>query len=56
MIYVFFRFFLARTTEVGSRTLVAGAEAGKDSHGTYMDNSRPGRYAILAFCFLIIDA
>ncbi|BCS23683.1 putative short-chain dehydrogenase/reductase family protein [Aspergillus puulaauensis] len=27
---------LARTTEVGSRTLVAGGSAGKESHGMYM--------------------
>jgi hypothetical protein len=27
---------LARTTEVGSRTLVAAASAGKESHGQYM--------------------
>lgn len=32
------KFLLARTTEVGSRTLVAGAEAGKESHGQYMSN------------------
>lgn len=30
------KFFLARTTEVGSRTLVASALAGKESHGNYM--------------------
>ncbi|KAL8764197.1 MAG: hypothetical protein Q9184_000166 [Pyrenodesmia sp. 2 TL-2023] len=36
------RFFLARSTEVGSRTLVAAAsaEAGKKSHGEYMADSR----------------
>jgi len=28
---------VARTTEVGSRTLVAGAVAGEESHGCYMD-------------------
>ncbi|KAK9452819.1 short chain dehydrogenase sol3 [Dipodascopsis uninucleata] len=33
-----FKFFLARTTEVGSRTLVAAAVAGKESHGRYMHN------------------
>ena len=27
---------LARSTEVGSRTLVAGATAGLESHGSYM--------------------
>ncbi|KAF1985179.1 short-chain dehydrogenase/reductase [Aulographum hederae CBS 113979] len=32
------KFFLARTTEMGARTLVAGATAGEESHGTYMSN------------------
>lgn len=31
---------LARTTEVGSRTLFAGAVAGKESHGMYMSECR----------------
>ena len=31
---------LARSTEVGSRTLVAGAEAGPESHGHYMSDSQ----------------
>ncbi|KAL2679299.1 hypothetical protein Neosp_010070 [[Neocosmospora] mangrovei] len=30
------KFLLARSTEVGSRTLVAAASAGSDSHGAYM--------------------
>ena len=30
------KFLLARTTEVGSRTLMAGAAAGPESHGKYM--------------------
>ena len=30
------KFIMARSTEVGSRTLVAAALAGKESHGTYM--------------------
>lgn len=34
------KFFFARTTEVGSRTLVAAANAGEESHGKYMDDSR----------------
>ncbi len=29
---------LARTTECGSRTLVAGAVAGEESHGKYMSD------------------
>lgn len=36
------KFFLARTTEVGSRTLVTSACAGHESHGHYMDDSRIG--------------
>jgi retinol dehydrogenase 12 len=33
-------FLLARSTEMGSRTLVAGAVAGKESHGKYMDSCK----------------
>ena len=44
LIFKAFRLFLARKTEVGGRTLVASAEAGKESHGWYMDNSKQGRY------------
>lgn len=32
------KFFFARTTEVGSRTLVAAAMAGSESSGRYMHN------------------
>jgi NAD(P)-dependent dehydrogenase (short-subunit alcohol dehydrogenase family) len=35
------KFFLARTTEVGSRTLVAAAEEGTPSHGKYMHDAKP---------------
>ncbi|PVH75662.1 NAD(P)-binding protein [Cadophora sp. DSE1049] len=31
---------IARTTEVGSRTLIAGVAAGEDSHGAYMADCR----------------
>ena len=34
--FMLMKFLLARTTEVGSRTLVAAAEAGRESHGQYM--------------------
>lgn len=34
------KFIFARTTEVGSRTLVAAAEAGEKSHGQYMADGR----------------
>ena len=33
-------FLLARTTEVGSRTLFAGAVAGEESHGMYMSECK----------------
>jgi hypothetical protein len=36
----FFRYLLARSTEVGSRTLFAGASAGEDSHGMYMSDCK----------------
>ncbi|KAL8781040.1 MAG: hypothetical protein Q9213_006185 [Squamulea squamosa] len=34
------KFLFARTTEVGSRTLVAAAGAGEESHGKYMADSK----------------
>ena len=34
------KFFLARSTEVGSRTLIAAAAAGTDSHGKYMQDGK----------------
>ena len=38
LIFVLMKLLLARTTEVGSRTLVAGALAGEESMGKYMSN------------------
>lgn len=35
-----FKFLLARRTDVGARTLVAGACAGPDSHGGYMEDGK----------------
>lgn len=35
---------LARTTEVGSRTLVAALAAGKESHGLYMADCHIAEY------------
>jgi len=32
------KFFLARTTEVGSRTLVSAAAASEDTHGMYLQD------------------
>jgi len=34
------KFFLARTTEVGSRTLVAAACERHETHGEYMDDCK----------------
>lgn len=35
-----YKFFLARTTEVGARTLVAAATVGPESHGKYMHDAK----------------
>lgn len=40
---------LARSTEEGSRTLVAGAAAGEESHGEYMENGVVAPHAVSAF-------
>lgn len=40
MFLTVFKFFFARTTEVGSRTLVASAVAGPESHGKYMSDGQ----------------
>lgn len=34
---------MARTTEVGARTLIAGVAAEYETHGTYMDDSKVGK-------------
>jgi len=34
------RAILARSTEVGSRTLVNGAEGGEETHGQYLDDCK----------------
>ena len=39
-IFIVVKALLARTTEVGSRTLVAAAAAGQESHGKYMADSK----------------
>jgi len=36
---------IARTTEAGSRTLVAGVAAGQESHGKFMADCRVTEYA-----------
>lgn len=34
---------VARTTEVGSRTLVNAAEGGEETHGQYLDDCKVGK-------------
>lgn len=43
------KFLLARTTEEGSRCLMAGALAGPDSHGKYLTNARVDDGALSKF-------
>ncbi|EXJ59200.1 alcohol dehydrogenase [Cladophialophora yegresii CBS 114405] len=43
------KFFLARRTEVGSRTLVASAAAGPESHGKYMHDGKVDESALSPF-------
>lgn len=43
------KFFLARSTDVGSRTLVAAAEAGLESHGKYMTDANVDDAALSQF-------
>lgn len=45
-IFAVFKFFLARSTEVGSRTLVAAAAAGANSHGAYMTDGKVANGAL----------
>lgn len=44
-----FKQLVARSTEVGSRTLVAGASAGRSSHGMYMTDGRVADEALSDF-------
>jgi len=44
-----FLFFLGRTAEMGSRTLMAAAFGGEDTHGKYLDSCEiydPSRYVL----------
>ncbi|KUI57218.1 Retinol dehydrogenase 12 [Cytospora mali] len=43
------KFFLARTTEMGSRTLVAAGNAGKESHGKYMTDGHVSEKSLSPF-------
>jgi trehalose-6-phosphatase len=40
---------MARSTEVGSRTLVAAAAAGPESHGAYMRDGKANNAALSSF-------
>ena len=42
LIFIFFRAIFARSTEVGSRTLINAAEGGEETHGQYMDDCSIG--------------
>lgn len=44
-----FKLLVARSTEVGSRTLVAGAAGGTESHGAYMTNGKVANGSLSAF-------
>ncbi|KAJ6124588.1 secondary metabolism biosynthetic enzyme [Penicillium samsonianum] len=44
-----FKQLVARSTEVGSRTLLAGASAGAESHGKYMTDGKVADTALSAF-------
>ena len=43
LIFLFFRAIFARSTEVGSRTLINAAEGGEETHGQYMDDCSIGQ-------------
>lgn len=40
---------ISRTTEAGSRTLVAGIAGGEESHGSYMADCRIAEYVVSRF-------
>lgn len=42
MVFTIFRAIFSRTTEQGSRTLIAAAEGGEETHGQYMNDCRVG--------------
>lgn len=49
IIFWLMKSLIARTTEVGSRTLVAGAEAGEESHGEYMHDGKVDEESLSPF-------
>lgn len=46
-VFTFMEFFLARSTEVGSRTLVNAAAAGAETHGKFLDNGQVKELSLL---------
>ncbi|KAK1143700.1 hypothetical protein N8T08_006100 [Aspergillus melleus] len=48
-VFSMIKMVLARSTEVGSRTLVAGAASGEESHGKYMTNGLVNNDALSPF-------
>ena len=44
--FTILKFFLARTTECGSRTLVHATEAGEESHGQYLSSCHVTPYVL----------
>ncbi|KAE8377358.1 hypothetical protein BDV26DRAFT_281971 [Aspergillus bertholletiae] len=49
LMFTVLKMVFARSTEVGSRTLVAGAAAGEESHGAYMTNGKVDNGALSSF-------
>jgi NAD(P)-dependent dehydrogenase (short-subunit alcohol dehydrogenase family) len=49
IIFAIVQKLLARTTEVGGRTLVAGATGGDESHGAYMTDAKVNNGALSVF-------
>ena len=46
------KFFLARSTEHGSRSLVHAAEAGEESNGQYLSDCKVAKYVSMILVFL----
>jgi len=44
------KFLIARSTEAGSRTLVAAAAAGNETHGKYMADCHVSRFVVYDWC------
>ncbi|OGM44715.1 putative short-chain dehydrogenase/reductase family protein [Aspergillus bombycis] len=49
LMFTLLKIVFARSTEVGSRTLVAGAASGEESHGAYMTNGKVNNTALSLF-------